>query len=111
MIKLDIAEGCSYPASHLSNFHPYSFEVDGVCCNSMEGFIQSLKFSDIEKQKEICLLVGKEAKFIGKKKKWWLTQLLYWQGKEMDRHGAEYQALLDISFASLARNKMNCGVS
>lgn len=105
MTILDIAEGCAYPASKLSNFEAYIFKVGDVSCNSMEGFVQSLKFSDPEKQKEICLLVGKAAKFKGKKKKWWILQRLYWSGKEIDRHGSEYQELLDLAFASLAKNE------
>ena len=33
--------------------------IDGVECASMEGFLQSLKFSDPEMQKRVCTLVGK----------------------------------------------------
>ena len=51
----------------------------------MEGFLQRLKFKDPEMQKTVCLLVGKAAKFKGKKKKWYRTQTLYWQGKEIAR--------------------------
>lgn len=88
----------------LSNFTAYEFYLDGVRCNSMEGFIQSLKFSDIEKQKEVCLLVGKDAKFKGKKKKWWKTQTLHWLGVVVDRHSEEYQFLLRRAFTSLSEN-------
>ena len=35
------------------------------------------KFQDPEMQKHVCTLVGKAAKFKGKKKKWWKTQTLY----------------------------------
>lgn len=39
----------------------------------------------------ICFaLVGKKAKFKGKKKRWWREQKLYWQGNVIDRHGNEY---------------------
>ena len=103
---MDIVTGCSYPASELSNFTAYTFMMDGVLCHSMEGFLQSLKFSDSEKQKEVCLLIGKQAKFKGKRKKWWKTQTLYWQGKEMDRHGEEYQHLLNRAFEALSENKV-----
>lgn len=70
----------------------------------MEGFLQSLKFKDAEMQKAVCLLVGKAAKFKGKKKKWWKTQTLYWQGKEFKRDSEEYQELLDRAFDALAQN-------
>ena len=70
----------------------------------MEGFLQSLKFSNPEMQKEVCRLTGKAAKFKGKKKKWWKTQTLYWLGVEIPRHSKEYQELLDRAFAALAEN-------
>lgn len=35
----------------------------------MEGLLQSFKFENHEMQKEVCKLVGKKAKFKGKKKK------------------------------------------
>lgn len=89
----------------LSNFHENHFMIDGTECYSMEGFLQSLKFSDKEIQKEVCKLTGKEAKFKGKKKKWWKNQKLYWQNIEIDRHSEEYQHLLDRAFAALAQNE------
>lgn len=50
------------------------------------------------------MLVGKAAKFKGKKKKWWKTQTLYWQGKEYKRDSVEYQQLLDRAFDALSEN-------
>ena len=41
---MDIGSGNGYPSSALSNFAPHEFELDGVKCASMEGFLQSLKF-------------------------------------------------------------------
>jgi hypothetical protein len=55
-------------------------------------------------QKEVCKLVGKAAKFKGKKKKWWRTQTLHWQGTEIPRDSEEYQDLLDRAFNALAQN-------
>lgn len=66
---MDIGSGSGYPSANLSNFSPHGFVVDGVECASMEGFLQSLKFQDPEMQKHVCTLVGKKAKFKGKKKK------------------------------------------
>lgn len=102
---MDIKSGVGYPYSALSNFAPHPFIIDGILCNSMEGFLQSLKFSDINMQKEVCKLVGKQAKFKGKKKKWWKTQTLYWQGVAYKRDSAEYQALLDRAYDALSKNK------
>lgn len=101
---MDIGSGSGFPSATLSNFAPHPFVIDGVECNSMEDFLQSLKFSNPEMQKEVCKLVGKAAKFKGKKKKWWRTQTLYWQGVEIARDSQEYQDLLDRAFNALAQN-------
>lgn len=103
--KMDIGSGHGFPADALSNFAPHPFVIDGIECNSMEGFLQSLKFSNPDMQKEVCKLVGKAAKFKGKKKKWWKTQTLFWQGQEIKRDSDEYQELLDRAFAALAENE------
>ena len=101
---MDIGSGSGWPSAALSNFTPHPFTIDGVGCNSMEGFLQSLKFKEPEAQVEVCKLIGKAAKFKGKKKKWWKTQTLFWQGKEIPRDSQEYQDLLDRAFAALAQN-------
>lgn len=102
---MDIKSGCGYPASSLSNFSPHSFQIDGVNCASMEGFLQSLKFKDIPMQRYVCTLVGSKAKYTGKHKRWYDTQTLWWNGKEIDRHGKEYQDLLDKAYSRLATNE------
>lgn len=101
---MDIGSGSGWPSAALSNFAPHPFTINGVECASMEGFLQSLKFKDPAMQVEVCKLVGKAAKFKGKKKKWWRTQTLYWQGIEYKRDSAEYQELLNRAFAELAKN-------
>lgn len=101
---MDIGSGSGWPAAALSNFSPHPFVIDGVECASMEGFLQSLKFKEPDMQIEVCKLVGKAAKFKGKKKKWWKTQTLHWQGQEFKRDSQEYQDLLDRAFDALAQN-------
>lgn len=101
---MDIGSGNGFPSGTLSNFAPHPFVIDGIECNSMEGFLQSLKFSNPEMQREVCKLVGKAAKFKGKKKKWRRTQTLHWQGAEIPRDSQEYQDLLDRAFDALAKN-------
>ena len=101
---MDIGSGTGFPSASLSNFAPHTFVIDGVECASMEGFLQSLKFSNPEMQKEVCKLVGKAAKFKGKKKKWWKTQTLFWQGQSFKRDSQEYQELLDRAFDALSQN-------
>ena len=102
---MDIGSGTGFPASNLSNFAPHAFTIDGVECASMEGFLQSLKFSNPEMQKEVCKLVGRAAKFKGKKKKWYRDQTLYWQGKTYKRDSDEYQELLDRAYDQLSKNE------
>lgn len=102
---MDIGSGNGWPAGALSNFSPHPFVIDDVECASMEGFLQSLKFSNPDMQKEVCKMVGKQAKFKGKKKKWYKTQTLYWQGQEIKRDSEEYQQLLDRAFEALAANE------
>lgn len=101
---MDIGSGNGFPEGSLSNFAPHAFTIDGIECASMEGFLQSLKFSSPDMQKEVCKMVGKQAKFKGKKKKWYRTQTLYWQGKPIKRDSEEYQELLDRAFAELGKN-------
>lgn len=101
---MDIGSGTGWPSAALSNFTPHPFVIDGVVCASMEGFLQSLKFKEPAMQVEVCKLVGKAAKFKGKKKKWWRTQTLYWKGVEYKRDSEEYQELLDRAFDALAEN-------
>lgn len=101
---MDIGSDSSYPSNALSNFAPHPFIIDGVECASMEGFLQSLKFSSAEMQVEVCKLVGKQAKFKGKKKKWWRTQTLYWRGVPIKRDSDEYQQLLDKAYDALSMN-------
>jgi hypothetical protein len=99
---MDIGSGKGGPA--LSNFAPRPFVFDGVECASMEGLLQCFKFKNPDMQVHVCTLVGKKAKFKGKKKKWWKTGKLYWQGEEIDRFSKEYQELLDRAFEALAKN-------
>lgn len=101
---MDIGAGNGYPAANLSNFTPHPFTIDGVECNSMEGFLQSLKFENAEMQVHICTLVGRKAKSKGARKKWFKKQELYWQGRTIDRHSQEYQELLDKAYNELAKN-------
>ena len=101
---MDIGSGNSYPSNALSNFAPHPFVIDGVQCNSMEGFLQSLKFDSVDMQRYVCTLVGKAAKFKGKNKKWWKKQELYWQGTAMARDSEEYQQLLDRAYNALFEN-------
>ena len=105
---IDIYSSGEYPANVLSNFYPNAFVFDGVACGSMEGLLQSLKTRDPARQREVCLLSGKEAKFAFRRKfqniRWKITGKLYWKGKPMGRHSDAYQAFLDNAYKALCTN-------
>src|SRR5438067_1547225 len=98
---MDIGSGKGYPSTALSNFAPHAFTFRGIPAASMEGLLQGLKFENPEMQKHVMTLVGRAAKFKGKKKKWWKTQVLFWQGVPMERQSDEYQLFLDEAFEAL----------
>lgn len=101
---MDISSTNKYPAGALSNFTPHPFVIDDIECNSMEGFLQGLKFKSPEMQVEVCKLVGRAAKRKGSKKNWQRTQTLYWKGVEMKRDSQEYQDLLDRAYDAMSKN-------
>lgn len=98
---MDIGSGNGYPESALSNFTPRRFIFDDIKCCSIEGVLQSFKFSNSDMQIYVCTLVGKSAKFKGKKKKWWQKQELYWKGIVYKRDSNEYQQLLNKLYQSV----------
>jgi predicted NAD-dependent protein-ADP-ribosyltransferase YbiA (DUF1768 family) len=104
---MDIGGGRGFPAGSLSNFQPRRFVFEGVECNSMEGLLQSFKFDKEHIQIEVCKLVGRKAKFRGKKrnKAWKRQQILWWKGEEFPRGSQEYQDLLNRAFNALAENE------
>lgn len=106
---IDIYSTGEYPANVLSNFYPNSFVFDGVNCASMEGLLQSLKTQNVQLQKQVCGLSGKQAKFAFRHKfqniRWKLTGKLYWKGKAMGRQSDEYQIFLDNAYRALCANE------
>jgi len=100
---MDIGSRNSYPAGKLSNFTRFEFEVDGIKCNSMEGFLQSLKFENEETQRLMCMLVGFSAKKKGSKrnKRRKSLQTLWWKGIAYPRKSKEYQYLLNKAYNCL----------
>lgn len=99
---MDIRAGGGWPAGALSNFAPHPFVLDGVRCASMEGFLQSLKFSNPDMQEAVCGLAGAAAKKKGAKKDWRRDGRLHWRGRVLDRFGLEYQELLDRAYTALS---------
>ena len=101
---MDIGSKSGYPAGALSNFSPHPFEIDGVKCNSMEGFLQGLKFESKEMQEYVCTLVGYAAKKKGHNKNWQEKQTLYWRGVPIKRDSDEYQNLLNRAYNAMYEN-------
>lgn len=99
---IDIFSKGEYPANVLSNFHPNAFVFDGIECGSMEGFLQSLKFRNKNKQRKVCEKSGLEAKAAGKRKFIWkLTGNVFWQGAKMKRDGATFDLLIKRAYKAL----------
>ena len=102
---MDIHSKGEYPSNMLSNFAPHEFEIDGVKCGGMEGFLQSLKYKNVTKQKSICALSGKEAKAAGSKKWLWKwTHNVWWQGKKIKRNSECFSELIDRAYMELSKN-------
>lgn len=104
---MDIGSGRGYPSNALSNFAPHAFVFDDVEVAGMEGLVQAFKFDKVHMQIEVCKNVGIVAKRrgSGRSKHWQRVQKLWWNGVTYDRHGSEYQALLDRAFNALATNE------
>ncbi len=83
----------------LSNFHARPFTIDGVNCGGMEGLLQALKCKDIKRQKEICALVGKEAKKAGREfNSWKDDQMLNFLGDTFHRSSRGYLIFITRAF-------------
>lgn len=59
---LDIRSNGLYPSGVLSNLCSNGFRFDRMVCGSMEGFLQSLKRQDRDKQRQICSMKGGNAR-------------------------------------------------
>ncbi len=102
---MDIYSKGEYPSNMLSNFAPHEFEIDGVKCSSMEGFLQSLKYRNVKKQAEVCALVGEDAERAGQRKHLWkLTHNVWWQGRRLKRTDSSFDELLDRAYSKLSEN-------
>ncbi len=99
-VAIDVYSRGKWPENELSNFYPHSFVFDGVQCAGMEGFLQSLKYKDYDKQREICDLSGRDAKDRGCGN-WIFNQDLYWKGKQYNRHGMDYLRLVHNAYDAM----------
>lgn len=97
---LDIWSRAPYPSNVLSNLCSNGFKFDGVLCGSMEGFLQSLKQNDINKQRQICSMKGGNAR--KKSVTSWLTdQTIWWKGRAINRQSQEYMLLVRDAYQAM----------
>lgn len=91
----------------LSNLYPHEFELDGLRCGSMEGFLQSLKCNKDREAASLRAMSGVGAWKEGQAftRKWQESQTLYWQGTPYNRQSAGYQNLIKRAYDALAWNQ------
>ena len=97
---LDIRSNGMYPSGVLSNVCSNGFRFEGMVCGSMEGFLQSLKQQDRDKQRQICSMKGGNAKKRSVTS-WQTDQVVWWRGQAFDRQGEEYQQLLRRAYKAM----------
>ncbi|MCQ2075833.1 MAG: hypothetical protein MJZ20_02190 [Bacteroidaceae bacterium] len=97
---LDIRSNGLYPSNVLSNLCSNRFVFDGMICGSMEGFLQSLKQKDLDKQRQICSMKGGNAR---KKSvtSWQTDQILWWKGREINRQSDEFRLLVEEAYEEM----------
>lgn len=97
---LDIRSNGLYPSNVLSNLCSNRFVFDGMICGSMEGFLQSLKQKDLDKQRQICSMKGGNAR---KKSvtSWQTDQILWWKGREINRQSDEFRLLVEDAYEDM----------
>ncbi len=97
---IDIWSKNAYPADVLSNLRSNGFRFDGMICGSMEGFLQSLKYKDMDKQRQICSMKGKNAKNMSASD-WQTDQIVWWRGKAVDRQSKEFLELVSRAYQAM----------
>ena len=97
---LDIRSNGLYPSNVLSNMCSNGFRFDGMVCGSMEGFLQSLKRKELDKQRKICSMRGGNARKMSVTS-WQTDQIVWWKGQAIDRQGEEYQQLIRRAYQAM----------
>ncbi len=117
-IDICICEKCGYRnkildisykndiSAPLSNLFPHKFEIDGIVCQSMESFIQSLRVKDKNIQRQIC---EKYSGYMAYKMRlslsdWRIDGFVYWQGEKIDRNSKKYTDLISRAYDCLFEN-------
>ena len=97
---LDIRSNGLYPSNVLSNMCSNGFRLDGMVCGSMEGFLQSLKRKELDKQRQICSMKGGNARKMSVTS-WQTDQIVWWKGQAIDRQSEEYQRLIRRAYQAM----------
>ena len=97
---VDIWSKGEYPADVLSNLCSNGFRFDGMVCGSMEGYLQSLKQKDKDKQRQICSMKGKNAKKMTSAG-WQTDQIVWWRGVAIDRQSDDYLQLVRRAYKAM----------
>ena len=97
---LDIFSDGLYPSNVLSNMCSNGFRFDGIVCGSMEGFLQSLKRKELDKQRQICSMWGGNARKLIVTS-WQTDQIVRWKGKAIDRQCMDFTALVHKAYNSM----------
>lgn len=97
---MDIWSNGEYPADVLSNLCSNGFRFDGMVCGSMEGFLQSLKQKDKDKQRQICSMKGKNAKKMTSTG-WQKDQIVWWKGNPIDRQSEYYNNFINAAYQEM----------
>lgn len=97
---VDIWSKSDYPADVLSNLCSNGFRFDEMVYGSMEGFLQSLKQKDKDKQRKICSMKGKNAKSMTSSR-WQTDQIMWWMGVAIDRQSEEFKQLVRRAYQAM----------
>ncbi|MBR5334670.1 MAG: hypothetical protein IKV23_00175 [Bacteroidaceae bacterium] len=97
---LDIWSSNGYPSQVLSNLCSNRFIFEGVFCHSMEGFLQSLKYNDPNRQRQICAMKGRRAK-MKTTTTWQTDQIVWWKGSAINRQSKEFQDLIRRAYRAM----------
>lgn len=97
---LDIRSDGLYPSNVLSNLCSNGFRFEGMVCGSMEGFLQSLKYEDKDKQRQICSMKGGNARKRSVTS-WQTDQVVWWKGYAIDRQSEEFHQLVKCAYQAM----------
>ena len=97
---IDIWSKSEYPAGVLSNLCSNGFRFDGMVCGSMEGFLQSLKQKDKDKQRQICSMKGKNAKKMTSTG-WQTDQIVWWKTNPIDRQSQDFYQFVSAAYLEM----------